>query len=112
VKDNLNFTDTLILKGNSNAIKNEKNINLEEIISLLQKGEMFTKYGKKGTPHKRFVKLTDDRRFLIWRNMSGCNIFSKINQIKLTEVNIIYKIILKFYLLLIIDKRYLLRNYF
>jgi hypothetical protein len=72
---------------------------------------MFIKYGKKGTPHKRYVKLTDDGRYIIWRNISGCNIFSKINQIKLTDVNI--NININFiYLIYNIDKRYLLRNYF
>ena len=78
--------DSPNIKGSSTSIQNEKNINIEEIISMLQKGEMFIKYGKKGSPHKRYVKLSNDGKCIMWRNMTGCNIFTKIKQIKISEV--------------------------
>lgn len=55
---------------------------------MLQKGESFIKYGKKGNPHRRFVRLSNDGRHIIWRNINGCgcNIFTKTKQIKISDV--------------------------
>lgn len=54
---------------------------------MLKLGETFTKYGKKGNPHKRLIKLSDDEKRLIWKNISGCNILCKQRSINLADVN-------------------------
>lgn len=62
---------------------------------MLKGGETFTKYGKKGNPHKRLIRLSDDEKTLIWKNVSGCNILCKPRSINLTDVYkymIFYKI--------------------
>ncbi len=71
--------------------KSENNIKAEEIYKMLKKGEVFTKYGNKGTPHPRLVQLTQDEKRIIWRKVTGCNIFCKTRSINISEVkNIIY----------------------
>ena len=82
------------LISNTPTIKNEKNLKTEEILKMLKQGEIFIKYGNKGSPHPRLVQLSQDEKRIVWRKISGCNIFCKIRSINLADV-VIY-LILKF----------------
>lgn len=59
-----------------------------DIVSVLKDGEIFTKYGKMGNPHLRFVKLSDDEKKIVWYTLSGCKIFKKTKFIDVSDVNI------------------------
>lgn len=71
--------------------KNDKNIKAEEILKMLKKGEIFTKYGNKGRPHPRMVQLSQDEKKLIWRKVTGCSLFCKTRSINLSDVIILLK---------------------
>jgi hypothetical protein len=84
--------------------KNEKNIKTEEILKMLKKGEVFTKYGNNGSPHPRLVQLTQDEKKIVWRKITGCNIFCKTRSINLSDVTKhFFLYLIKFYSLLIIN---------
>jgi len=74
------------IASNVPTIKNEKSIKAEEILKMLKTGEIFIKYGNKGRPHPRLVQLSQDEKRIVWRKVSGCNIFCKTRSINLTDV--------------------------
>jgi len=78
--------------SNTPTIKNEKNIKTEEILKMLKAGEVFIKYGNKGRPHHRLVQLSQDEKRIVWRKISGCNIFCKSRSINLSDVYFLLKL--------------------
>jgi hypothetical protein len=51
-------------------------INTDELISILKAGDVFTKYGRSGNPHKTFVQLSQDEKRIIWKPYK-CTCFSR-----------------------------------
>ena len=45
-------------------IKQEQN----RIVSLVQQGDIFSKHGRKGKPHPRFIQVSDDNQRVYWGN--------------------------------------------
>lgn len=72
----------------STSIRNE--MKGEEIISMLKKGEVFTKYGKHGDPHPRMVKLSEDEKKIMWFTLGSCSIFKKTKFIEVSEIKDVY----------------------
>ena len=63
--------------------------NGEELINMLKNGQKFTKYGRLGDPHERFVYLSSDENYLLWRPLT-CTCFSVDRSIKTTSLINIY----------------------
>ena len=70
---------------NQDLISNNKK-QFNDIKDMLKSGEKFTKYGKKGDPHERFVFLSSDEKNFYWKKEGGCSIFSKEGKIPVKEL--------------------------
>lgn len=44
----------------------EKPLTKDHDIQMVQRGQMFVKYGRRGQPHSRFVYISGDERQLVW----------------------------------------------
>jgi hypothetical protein len=64
-------------------------VNGEELIQMLKNGQKFIKYGKSGDPHERFVYLSPDENYMIWRPLT-CTCFTRDRSIKTTSFINIY----------------------
>jgi hypothetical protein len=62
----------------------------EAMLELLRRGEMFTKYGNKGTPHLRFVKLVEGDSKIIWKELNMCSIIKRIKCIEVKYFKDVY----------------------
>jgi hypothetical protein len=75
---------------NETSVDPSNDIKGEEVISMLKKGETFTKYGNFGQPHPRVIRLTVDEKRLEWFDKSSCNIFKKAKFIEVSEIKDVY----------------------
>ena len=78
------------LISHTTSMKNEKNVKSDEMLKMLKEGQIFIKYGNKGTPHKRLVQLSLDGTKILWRKMNSCNIFKRNRSINVADVRIIF----------------------
>ena len=90
---NVNFIKSdkeLIYKRYSNKypqeIKSSQNeFAGEELLLSLKFGETFTKYGEYGSPHSKYVYLSEDEERLYWKPLN-CGIFEREHFIESKEV--------------------------
>jgi hypothetical protein len=96
-KDNIDNLQNEQINNNKIVIKDDKENNNNSVLNdlkcndnlkILKQGEVFTKYGKYGNPHLRFVKLTDDERRIVWHPVSGCGLLSRPKFLEVSEVNL------------------------
>ena len=86
-----NISNSLPNNHEGKLYQDTNNINKEEMIKILRKGEIFLKYGKRGKPHLKFVKLSDDGTEIRWRYKSVCaNIFNRTKSIPIGEIKEVY----------------------
>jgi hypothetical protein len=62
----------------------------EFLLTLLRQGEIFTKYGNKGNPHPRFVKLVDNDTKIVWKQLNVCSLFRKRKYIEVSQISDVY----------------------
>ena len=57
---------------------------------MLKLGQVFTKYGNYGTPHTRFVQLSQDEKKLTWSSIGGCRFFRAVKSIDVNNIKDVY----------------------
>ena len=60
----------------------------EEMIKMLVKGEIFTKYGKFGEPHLKVISVTPDLSKIIWKVPSACSLVTPLKEMEVIDVRI------------------------
>jgi hypothetical protein len=62
----------------------------ESMLETLRRGEIFTKYGNKGNPHLRFVKLTDNDTKIIWKEINVCSLLKRNKYLEVRDLKDVY----------------------
>jgi len=80
------------------AVKNEKAeeealVKYDEMMKMLIKGEVFTKYAKFGDPHLRQIFVLPDLSKIVWKVTSGCNIFTPLKEMEIDDVILLFYIL-------------------
>lgn len=66
----------------------DENLNKsEDLINMMKKGEVFTKYGRHGEPHPRIISISPDLSKITWKVPSACSMFTPVKQIEVIDVN-------------------------
>lgn len=85
-KNNCSTSKENDFTSNTNTTKN----NYNKMINMLKKGEYFTKYGKNGDPHNKFIYLSKDEQYIVWRATTCSYIFKKDGKIHVSKLKQCY----------------------